>query len=303
MSWKQRRIPEEVLKANQAVEYLRVNPYPVQDIVAPLANNDLKITKKMKIITIGSCFAQALYNWLGNNGYNRLPHKWGVVYTPKNIYQIISYSVDPASWAPLEKFWYIDGKYYDPYRKSDDHTGAMFIGDTESKALNNLKNHYLESGNLFKKADVVVFTYGLTELWQNIIDNKAFYAIPFPEVYDSSKHEFYNLTYNDVYTYTKYIVDLLSEFNTNIKILFSVSPVPISVSFREHIGPYIATQYSKSVLHAVVLRIVEEYKNVYYMPSYEIVRSNPLKYYKEDGRHVNQEAINTIMSVFTKLYS
>ncbi len=76
----------------------------------------------------------------------------------------------------------------------------------------------------------------------------------------------------------------------------------ISASPRRHLGPYIATSFSKSILHAATFEAIEKNENVYYMPSYEIARSNPIKNYKEDGRHVNAECIARIMEVFRMLY-
>lgn len=146
------------------------------------------------------------------------------------------------------------------------------------------------------------YTLGLTELWRNKIDKHAFYAVPFPDNYNKNTHEFYSSTYNDVINNLEEIISTVREHNPQVKFLFSVSPVPLSLSFRGHLGPYIATQYSKSILHVAAHEIVEKHRDVYYMPSYEIARNDPLRYYTEDGRHVNSNCVNTIMEVFEKLY-
>lgn len=295
------RIPKPVRNVAMAGEYLRLNPYPVESIVSGFRAKPF-ITKQTKIITMGSCFAQELNRWLRQNEYNCLEHKWGVIYSPQSIAQIVQYSFDRDSWNPDEPFWVIDGKYHDPYLKSEDHSGPTYRGDDEASAWRAQEIHFRHSGQLLRQAELVVWTLGLTELWRNQRDHAAYYAVPYPGVYDAERHEFHSLTYEDVAQKLKYAVTTLTSANPTVTIMLSVSPVPLSISFRAHLGPYIATQYSKSILHSAALATVEKYDNVIYMPSYEITRNDPIANYKSDGRHVNSECVRVIMEAFKQLY-
>jgi len=296
------RIPQPLREAASTGEYQRINPYPAREIVRGFGATPF-ITRQTKIITMGSCFAQELNRWLVQNDYTCLPHEWGVVYSPQSIAQIVQYSVDSDRWEePQEPFWKRGGKYFDPYIKADSHAGPAFRGDTEPAAQTAQRSHRNRSSALLRQAEVVVWALGLTEVWRNRHDHKAYYAVPFPETYDPERHEFYSLTYQDVIEALDYAITTLRGANPSVKILLSVSPVPLSVSFRDHLGPYIATQYSKSVLHAATLALVEDHEDVFYMPSYEITRSDPLLHYQPDGRHVNQDCVSSIMEVFQQLY-
>jgi len=213
----------------------------------------------------------------------------GVVYTPQSIAQIMQYSFEGNTWQPKEPFWIINGKYFFPYLKANNHKGPKYLGEDESSAREASKIHYKQSARLLKEAELVFWNIGLTELWRNRSDHLAFYAFPYPEVFDKDIHEFYNLSYQDVVDKLKYAVVTLKKSNPNVKIIFSIEPVPLSTTFRPHIGPYVATQYSKSVLMTAVMAIVEKHSDVFYLPGFEIIRNNPQKFYQADGRHVNKK--------------
>lgn len=282
-------------------EYFRRNPYPVEKIVQDFQSEPF-VTKNTKIVVMGSCFAQEIQKWLRENGYACLQHVWGVVYTPQSIAQIIQYSFERNNWQPEEPFWKIDGKYFFPYLKADNHNGPKYLGEDETSARKTLECHYKQSAKLLKKAELVFWNIGLTELWRNKHDHLSFFAVPYSEVYDEEKHEFYNLSYHDVIDKLEYATVTLKKLNPNVKIIFLIEPVPLNISFRPHIGPYVATQYSKSVLMAAAMAIVEKYSDVFYMPGYEIIRNNHQAFYLSDGRHINREGVEATMEAFRELY-
>ncbi|MCB2141098.1 GSCFA domain-containing protein [bacterium] len=295
------RIPDPLKNAVENGKYIRKNPYPLKQIVQDFQSKPF-VTKNTKIVVMGSCFAQEINQWLEANGYACQQHVWGVVYTPQSIAQIVRYSFERNTWHPVEPFWVIDNKYLFPYLKANNHKGPKYLGEDETTAREKLESHFKQSAKLLKEAELVYWNIGLTELWRNKQDHMAFFAIPYPEVYDAEKHEFYNLKYQDVIDKLGYAIDTLKEFNPHVKIIISVEPVPLSISFRPHIGPYIATQYSKSVLMAGAMALIEKYDDVFYMPAYEIIRNNHQAYYWPDGRHINKDGINAIMKSFEELY-
>jgi hypothetical protein len=293
------RVPAQLREAAIRNEYLPANPYPTEQLVQEF-KAEAFITPQTRIVAMGSCFAQELEKWLRKNEYNCLKNVWGAVFSSRSFEQIIQYSFETHLWDPAEPFWMIKGKYHDPYLKSSGE--ATYLGETEAEAQAALQKHYRESAERLSEAEVAVWTLGLTELWRNRNDHKTYFALPFAEVYDPSLHEFYNLTYEEVVAQLDYSITTLKKHNPKIKFILSVSPIPLHITFREHLGPYVATQYSKSVLHAAVMAMVERYDYVYYMPSYEITRANPAVNYQADGRHVNSVCVETIMQAFKKLY-
>lgn len=295
------RIPSALTNSVKKGKYVRKNPYPLESIVQDFQGHPF-ITKNTKTIVMGSCFSQEIYQWMCANGYNCLEHLWGVVYTPQSIAQIIQYSFETEKWDPEEPLWKIGNGYYFPYLKADNHKGPKYLGEDQASARKSLENHYKQSAKLLTEAQFVFWNIGLTELWRNKRDRLSYYAFPYPEVFDKNKHEFYNLTYGDVIESLEYAIVTLKKHNTGVKILFSIEPVPLSISFRPQLGPYVATHYSKSVLMAAAMKLIEEHDDVYYMPAYEIIRNNPETFYLPDGRHINKNGVDAIMKSFEKLY-
>lgn len=295
------RIPAPLRESNQYGIYVRKNPYPLDSIIQDFQSKPF-VTKNTKTIVMGSCFAQHINRWLKTNGYGCLEHVWGVIYTPKSISQIIQYSFERNSWDPAEPFWIMEGKYYFPYLKADDHKGPKYLGEDESSALQAIEDHFKQSAELLKEAELVIWNIGITELWRNKEDQLSFYALPFPQLFNQDRHEFYNLNYDDVLNILDYSITTLKEFNPQVKIIFSIEPVPLSFSFQQHMGPYVATQYAKSVTTAAAMALVETHEDVFYLPAYEIIRNDHKKYYGPDGRHINEDGLDAIMKAYEKLY-
>ncbi|WP_169726054.1 GSCFA domain-containing protein [Aestuariibacter salexigens] len=295
------RVPDSLHAAAKKGTYQRSVPYPEASIIDDFAAEPF-IGRGTRIATIGSCFAQELSGWLTRNDYNCLPNHWGVVYTPKSIEQIIRLSFEDWHQELAEPFWVMNGHYYFPYIKAADHSGPLLLGDSENTATDQLIRYIDTSRDALSHVDVLVLTLGLTELWRNKQDLSAFFAIPYPDVYQPEHHEFYSMTFDDVMSSLQYSIETLRKVNPGINILLSVSPIPLSVTFRDRLGPYVATQFSKSLLHTAALTTVHKYSHVHYMPSYEIVRNKPVEYYSEDGRHVTKECVGQVMAAFNKLY-
>lgn len=296
-----RKVPAKLLDDAIAGLYPRINPYPIESLQGHFSATPF-VTREKKLVTLGSCFAQRVAEWLVSNNFNCLNAPWGVVYNPLSIYQIAQYSLDTENWNPDQVLWKTSEGYGDPYRKSDDHSGPMFLGDSHDTAMLSLKNHYESSREAFTTADVFVFTYGLTECFRNKVDKRAFFSMPLNEWYDEEKHEFHNLEYQEIVESISGTISLIRKHNPKSQFILSVSPVPLSISFRKHLGPYVATQFSKSVLHAALYEVTQNFENVFYMPSLEMTRIDPVSCFQPDGRHVRKEAVEEIMSVFSKLY-
>ena len=97
-------------------------------------------------------------------------------------------------------------------------------------------------------------------------------------------------------------IDLLKKHNSNLKILVSVSPVPLVASTQKGLSAYVYAGAAKSSLHSAVMEVVTDSEDVFYMPSYEIVMAEPHKSFKDDGRHVLRTTVDKIMNTFKELY-
>jgi hypothetical protein len=105
----------------------------------------------------------------------------------------------------------------------------------------------------------------------------------------------------------KDLIELIRAANPRIKIIITVSPVPLNRSLIP--STVVADCISKSKLRAAVAEYFEQPdKDVYYWPSFEIVRwlgaHLPPVFGEGDGlaRHVNNSMIDLILRLFVKYH-
>ena len=274
------------------------------------------ITKESKIATLGSCFAQHISHWLIENGYswqnaepgpNNLSHdemidygynifscRVGNIYTPAMLKQWIKLSTD--SDLIFDEIYYENNRYYDPLRPQIPKNGYATKDELEFARSNTLAS----LNSLLCNSDVIIFTMGLTEGWIN--NNGNIYQVCPGTIkgdFKSELHSFVNYTYDDIIDDMSFIIDKLISINKNIKLLLTVSPVPLTATASQnHVLP--ATVYSKSVLRAVAGDLVKIYPNVDYFPSYELIVSNAAKnnFFEENLRTVKAEGVKYVMNHF-----
>ena len=178
-----------------------------------------------------------------------------------------------------------------------------YLGSNIEKAKINEKKLYNHFKQVLTNIEVLIITLGQTEYWASEKDY-PFYAAPWGNVEGGNiNHKTYNLTQQEVKNELEETISILKKHNPNLKILISVSPVPLVASTLENYSAYIAAGWAKSSLHSATLEVVDNNEDVYYMPSYEIVASKPETTFKPDGRHVLRSTVNNIMDTFKKLYT
>lgn len=274
------------------------------------------IRKSHKISAYGSCFAQHMgaalerrgYHWLITESppknmsessaklfnYNVFSSRTGNIYTASLLKQWIEWSIDRTQ-IPGE-VWVKEGRYYDPFRPTVEPEG---FASEEELVLS--RNHCLDSFlKSIQESDFFVFTLGLTESWVNI-GGWEYPMCPGTAAgeFDSEQHVFVNQKYDQIKAGLESALRLLKRINPRIKVVLTVSPVPLTATFS---GSHVlnATMRSKSVLRSVAAFFEEEKKFVDYFPSYEIINSPAyLGYFFESNkRTVSKLGVEHVMSCF-----
>jgi GSCFA family len=277
------------------------------------------ISSKQRIATAGSCFAQHISRHLRQNGYSVLdvepapPHldgqsageygygiysaRFGNIYYVRQLTQLAREALEGRQ--PSEIVWERNGRYFDALRPSIVPNGHATPEDVVAHRQSHLKN----VRKLLEKADVFVFTMGLTEAWENIEDGTIFPTAPGTVAgsFDPEKYRFKNFDYNEIVQDFIEFRILVRRVNPRVKFIITVSPVPLAATAT---GNHVlaATTYSKSVLRAAAGEITRRCSDVDYFPSYEIVTTNFLSNdaFDDTGRGVRPEAVERVMTYFFK---
>ncbi|WBU63648.1 GSCFA domain-containing protein [Paracoccus aerodenitrificans] len=278
----------------------------------------MPLQKKDKIATAGSCFAQHIGNNLGARGaafmdmepapplfrsaadarrwgYGVFSCRYGNVYTTRQLIQLFDEAHGLRK--PLEQVWEKNGRFYDSLRASIDPVGQ----DSAEIVLKLRERHLAAVRRMFAELDVFVFTMGLTEGWENTDDGTMFAVAPgtVAGTYDPARHRLNNLRHSDVLSDMVVFWKRLREVNANARMLLTVSPVPLAATATEH-HVLVATTYSKSVLRSVAGELSEEFEDIHYFPSYEIISSHPARgmFFEADLRNVSMFGVDLVMNHF-----
>lgn len=116
--------------------------------------------------------------------------------------------------------------------------------------------------------------------------------------FDPALHRFRNLEYPEIVSDLGRIRELLRALNPDIRLLITVSPVPLVATAAPEAHVLTATTHSKSVLRAAAGAFCAQHADVDYFPSYEIVTNPGLgrQMFDADRRSVLPEGVAFVMT-------
>jgi hypothetical protein len=184
--------------------------------------------------------------------------------------------------------------YQDPYRRhifAHDLSALVDLSDKVSACI--------DEG--FASADVVIITLGLTECWR--VKSNGRYAALGPESKEDKIFplvEFRATGFEENYDNLRATVSAIWSAFPEKKIVFTISPVALG---RTWTGEDVvqANMQSKATLRAAVGEISRRFPAVRYWPSFEYAMRGDV--FKEDGRHVRDDAVRDIVTAFLEANS
>lgn len=268
-------------------------------------------------VTFGSCFAQHIGRALSRRGfswhsaepapeelssenakrfnYDIFSARTGNIYTTSILEQWTRWALG-VELTP-DEFWERDGRVFDPFRPAIEPNGFASVEEMQTSrgvAVAAFRG-------CIEKADVFVFTLGLTESWRNRTTGQEYPMCPGTVAgdYDPASHTFENLSFARVSESLDRAMELMKSINPNLKFLLTVSPVPLTATNGgEHV--MVATMESKSILRTVAGQIARSRNDTDYFPSYELINSPAIKgvFFQPNQRDVNPRGVDYVMDHF-----
>lgn len=278
--------------------------------------NGLSITRATPIASMGSCFAREIKTVLLRERYSYVVEEahhpaskhasaaWERLYNTFSMRQIFEYTFE--GWEPELRWWMAprSGKIQDPYRR-------IVLYDSVEEADADFAKHRVFSRHALERAEVLILTLGLTEIWEDRADGSVICLPSGPYVSeggDMSRYRFRVSRYGENLDNLERIHQIMARHNPSCTIIVTVSPVHLWATFREDADVISASCNSKSTLKAVADEFTAAHENVHYFPAFEmatIYRPIMGQSIFAEGRenfHVNQETIDFIMEQFFKFY-
>lgn len=289
----------------------------------PVVNPGIKISPEDAVVTAGSCFAQHVARFLAANGFNFLvteqlnpifdpavaktfnyglfPARYGNLYTARQLSQLLERAY--GLFEPLVDSWEgPSGSVVDPFRPQIQPGG--FLCREELAADRQV--HLAAVRRAFEEMDIFVFTLGLTEAWLDKRDGAVYPLAPGVSggEFDPEIHAFHNFTVEETVTDMQSAIDFIRERNPDVRIILTVSPVPLNATAVDrHV--FTSTTYSKAVLRIAAEQICEGNDDCEYFPSYEIITSPFVRgsYYAADCREIRPAGVSHVMGNFLHHYA
>jgi hypothetical protein len=234
-------------------------------------------------LLIGSCFSDEIGSILQQNGFDCLVNPGGTLFHPLAIAKLLNWALDePSSLRIFQRqdvflSWDLSGTFY-----------ALSEADfaTKTAELHASLHYYL------KKSSHLVLTFGTAWAYYLNADQQVV-----ANCHKAPSNSFAKVLSDlsqlqDEWTL---LVQRLAQFNPELKLIFTVSPV------RHLKDGLVENNRSKARLHLLVEALCAQ-PNCSYFAAYELVLDELRDYtfFKADGVHPNQKAIAAIWQLFAQ---
>lgn len=276
----------------------------------------LTIDDKTPIASMGSCFAREIRKVLLDKGYHYITEEahhpasvhasaaWERSYNTFSMRQIFEYTF--KDWQPDLRWWQVpdSSQIQDPYRR-------IILYDDLKAAEDDFARHIGHSRQALTKAEILILTLGLTEIWEDQVDGSVICLPSGPYVNeggDMSRYKFRVSRYAENLANLERIHRIMARHNPDCRIIVTVSPVNLWATFRKDADVISASCNSKSTLRAATDEFVASHDNVYYFPAYEMATIyQPImgRTYFSEGKenfHINKKTVRFIMDHFFRFF-
>jgi hypothetical protein len=162
----------------------------------------------------------------------------------------------------------------------------------------------LDTKDLIDRAELFIITLGLSEIWYDEVSGEVFWRAVPKDHYDPARHKFRVATHDENLENLHAIYALIRQHRPNAHILFSLSPIPLTATFRP-IGCMSADSVSKAILRSALdefLRSNGGDEHLHYLPSYEVVTRLFSNQWDVDRKHVVGHVLTFNMRLFEAFY-
>lgn len=247
-----------------------------------------KISYHSPALFLGSCFTENIGNRLLDLKFPVLVNPFGVLYNPVSVRHGLEILLDQRSFNENDLGFFND-QWFSFYHDSE-------FSDTDKQTcLDKINNTVNEARIHLQKVKYLVITFGTAWVYEylksgNIVSNC--HKIP------AKEFKRYKLGVEDIFVNWAKLINRLEELNSDLKIIFTVSPV------RHWKDGAVQNQLSKSTLILAIHQLKKVFDNIEYFPAYEIMMDDlrDYRFYADDMLHPSKLAIDYIWEQFSQTY-
>lgn len=229
------------------------------------------------ITFLGSCFSVHMANASEKYGFQVLSNPFGVVFNPHALARLFLNTDNDWKQSIV--------KDEDKFLSWDAHSEVWSLSEKELidellQQQNKLYQHIKQSKTLF-------ITFGTAWVYERKTGSR-----PVANCHKQPQKEFTKrcLSAEEVKSIWRTVINKLKKINSELKIVFTVSPV------RHKRDGLVENNRSKAQLITAVHDLCDSFDHIYYFPSYELVidELRDYAYFERDGVHPNQYCIEEV---------
>ena len=248
---------------------------------------DFEISHQSNLLLMGSCFSSNIGSKLVANKFSTLINPFGILFNPISIVKSLNDIIEGKE-VGVKDLHFENGLYH-----SFAHHGS-FSGPDSCEVLNCINQSREEATQFLNKTDVIIITLGSS--WAYRYNDTGEFVANCHKV-PNKKFTKELLEVGFIVEKLQWIIDKLQAVNSNLKVIFTISPVRHWKDGAEE------NTLSKSILHVAAHQLASS-KSIYYFPSYEMVIDDlrDYRFYKEDMLHPNNVAIDYVWNRFENAF-
>jgi hypothetical protein len=266
------------------------------------------ITRRSKIVSLGSSFAEDMAGWLQLNGYNYLVKepdlvegqtvhassaRWGAIYNAIAFAQIVNWAFgsDERPHVVFRK-----KRIFDVFRE-----GVFYTEDELPQLERLLQEHTACARAALQEADVVVLILDMNEVYRYLPTGHYLHRVPRinPAVWEPQV-----LSVEDNVNVLTAAVEELRKFSPHLQFIVGVSPSPLELTSRPDVHVGAASGHSKAVLRVALQQLCASVSGVHYLAALETVMypGHDLAAWMADERQISAASFAKVMGLFQQQF-
>jgi len=252
-----------------------------------ISEPEKKIDYQDKILMTGSCFTEHIGDALAQLKFDVLQNPNGIIFDPASVAgSIISY-IENRQYTEQDLF------FMNELWQSWQHH-SKYSGRNQQEVLERINSSQQNAHAFLQKADWLVITLGTSYSYR--LEG----TVPVANCHRAPAQMFtkYLMRAEESITALDTCLYRLFQFNPNIRIIFTVSPV------RHIRDGVVENSRSKARLIETVHHLAGKFDRIYYFPSYEIVIDvlRDYRFYDADLVHPNYQGTAYVIEQFMQHY-
>lgn len=249
---------------------------------------DIKIDYRDGIMMMGSCFTEHIGDALHDLKFSVLQNPNGIIFDPSSVASSLTSYIENKKYSENE-FIYLNELW-----QSWQHH-SRFSGVDLSQTIDNVNCSQQRAHDFLKSAKWLIITLGTSYSYRLLPD-----GIPVANCHRAPQPWFakHLMSIEESIIALDTCLYRLFQFNSDLKIVFTVSPV------RHVRDGIINNNRSKARLLETVHHLTNKFGRLYYFPSYEMIIDvlRDYRFYDIDLVHPNYQATSFVIDEFVKHY-